>query len=67
MNDASLANVVVAAFPVAFAAVTLTLYRPLPRTAWPAPPGVRLPDVRAPHPPDARLELMFARLRCSTT
>ena len=52
MTDASLANVVFAAFPVAFAAVTLTLYRPLLRKAGPAPPGVRLP-MSAPRTPDA--------------
>ena len=66
MIDALLANVVFAAFPVAFAALTLTLYRPFLRKAGPAPPGVRLPDVRAPHPRMRALELTFARLRCST-
>jgi hypothetical protein len=48
MNDASLAYVAVAAFPVAFAAVTVTLYRPLPRTAGPAPPGFPMSAPRTP-------------------
>jgi hypothetical protein len=49
--DASLANVVVfAAFSVAFAALTVALYRPLLRKAGPAPAGVRRPDVRVPRP-----------------
>jgi hypothetical protein len=65
--DASLANVVFAAFPVAFAALTVTLYRPLLRKAGPAPPGVRHLDVRAPPPGCARLKPTLARLRCSTT
>jgi hypothetical protein len=47
MTNASLVNVVVAAFPVALAALTLRLYRPLLRKAGPAPPSVRHPDVPA--------------------
>jgi hypothetical protein len=53
MTDASLANVVFAAFPVAFAAVTLTLYRPSSERRGPRRPasGLRCPR---PAPPDAR-------------
>jgi hypothetical protein len=47
MTNASLVNVVFAAFPVAFATVTLTSYRPLLQKADPAPPSVRHPDVPA--------------------
>jgi hypothetical protein len=66
MTNASLVNVVVAALPVALAALTLRLYRPLLRQAGPAPPSVRHPDVPA-CTPDARLQLRLARLWCSTT
>jgi hypothetical protein len=52
MTDASLANVVFAAFPVAFAALTVRSYRPRPE-GGPAPPGVRIP-MSASRTPDAR-------------
>jgi hypothetical protein len=63
MTDASLANVVF----VAFAALTVRLYRPLLRKADPTPPGVRHPDTPPRTPGCARLEFTLARLRCSTT
>ena len=49
MSDASLANVVFAAIRVAFAALTVTLYRPLLRKAGPAPPASGIP-MSAPAP-----------------
>ena len=52
------------ASPSCFAALTLALYRPLLRKAGPAPPGVRLPDVRTPHP---RMRSIPHACRCSTT